>query len=112
MSTTIAGVVWYQGENDATSEDMAADYACVFPEMIRSWRKGWAQRSGTISDFPFGFVQLSTWSNGNATTPSNITCADNELNPSCLVATVRYGQTGNNSYVPNAQMLRTFMAVA
>jgi len=112
FKTTIAGAIWYQGENDATGEDMAEDYACAFPEMISTWRKGWAQGSGTVSDFPFGFVQLSTWSNGNVTNPTNITCGDDELNQSCLVATVRYAQTANHSYVPNAQMPRTFMALA
>ena len=58
-STTIKGVVWYQGEqNNWVNPNL---YACTFPEMINDWRKKWYQRTvgSTEKLFPFGFVQVS-----------------------------------------------------
>jgi sialate O-acetylesterase len=49
----IKGVVWYQGESNT---DRPAQYAVLFPELIRSWRHAWGQ-----GDFPFLFVQLTSW---------------------------------------------------
>jgi sialate O-acetylesterase len=46
---TFRGVVWYQGEANVAR---AAQYARLFPAMIRDWR-AWFER-----DLPFGFVQL------------------------------------------------------
>jgi sialate O-acetylesterase len=46
---TLRGVVWYQGESNVAR---AAQYARLFPAMIRDWR-AWFER-----DLPFGFVQL------------------------------------------------------
>ena len=46
----IRGIVWYQGESNATR---AAEYRTLFPAMIRDWRRNWRQ-----GDFPFLFVQL------------------------------------------------------
>jgi sialate O-acetylesterase len=43
------GVVWYQGEANV---GRAAQYARIFPAMIRDWR-AWFER-----ELPFGFVQL------------------------------------------------------
>jgi sialate O-acetylesterase len=43
------GVVWYQGEANVAR---AAQYARVFPAMIRDWRIAFDR------DLPFGFVQL------------------------------------------------------
>jgi sialate O-acetylesterase len=50
---TIKGVIWYQGESNAS---MAANYRKLFPAMIRHWRKAWNQ-----GDFPFLFVQLANF---------------------------------------------------
>ncbi len=50
---TIKGVVWYQGESNA---DRPAEYAKLFPTMIKNWRKQWNQ-----DDFPFLFVQLHNY---------------------------------------------------
>jgi len=49
MRTTIFGVIWYQGENDALANVMADKYACTFPELISSWRYGWSQYSTTAA---------------------------------------------------------------
>jgi sialate O-acetylesterase len=49
----IKGVIWYQGESNATR---AYQYRRLFPEMIRHWRSTWEQ-----GDFPFLFVQLAAF---------------------------------------------------
>lgn len=47
----IKGVIWYQGESNASR---AYEYLDLFPFMIEQWRKEWAQ-----GDFPFYWVQLA-----------------------------------------------------
>ncbi len=46
----IRGVIWYQGESNATR---AEAYRSLFPALIADWRRQWGQ-----GDFPFLFVQL------------------------------------------------------
>jgi len=48
---SIAGVVWYQGESNATR---AEQYRTLLPMLIDHWRKLFAQ-----PDMPFGIVQLT-----------------------------------------------------
>lgn len=48
---TIRGVIWYQGESNASR---AYQYRDLFPLMIQSWRDEWGQ-----GDFPFYWVQLA-----------------------------------------------------
>lgn len=59
------GVLWYQGEANVTR---AKQYQIAFPLMIKDWRAQWKQ-----GDFPFYFVQLSTFDEfgGNSKTGSN-----------------------------------------
>lgn len=45
-----AGAIWYQGESN---RDRAAQYARLFPAMIRDWRAAFAR------EFPFAFVQIA-----------------------------------------------------
>jgi sialate O-acetylesterase len=54
------GVLWYQGEANVWR---AKEYKKAFPLMINDWRTKWKQ-----GDFPFYFVQLSTFNefNGNS----------------------------------------------
>ncbi len=47
----IKGVVWYQGETNASH---AYEYGELFPFLIEQWRKEWNQ-----GDFPFYWVQLA-----------------------------------------------------
>ena len=47
----IKGVIWYQGESNASR---AYEYGSLFPFMIEQWRKEWGQ-----GDFPFYWVQLA-----------------------------------------------------
>lgn len=46
----IAGVIWYQGENNTAT---AGSYARLFTAMIDAWRKRWQQR------LPFYYVQIA-----------------------------------------------------
>lgn len=54
------GVLWYQGEENV---GRANQYKEAFPLMINDWRTKWGQ-----GDFPFYFVQLSSYNefNGNS----------------------------------------------
>lgn len=56
----IKGVIWYQGENNASR---AYQYRKAFPLMIQDWRQHWGK-----GDFPFYFVQLASFNaaNGNS----------------------------------------------
>jgi sialate O-acetylesterase len=54
----IRGVIWYQGESDASPERVPV-YARLFETTIRSWRRAWG-----VGDFPFVFVQLANWTAG------------------------------------------------
>jgi sialate O-acetylesterase len=49
----IRGVIWYQGEANASR---AYQYRRLFPDMIKNWRSDWGQ-----GDFPFIFVQLAAF---------------------------------------------------
>ncbi|HLX91246.1 MAG TPA: sialate O-acetylesterase [Puia sp.] len=53
----IKGAIWYQGESNASR---AYEYRRAFPLMITDWRNHWHQ-----GDFPFYFVQLSSFNAGN-----------------------------------------------
>lgn len=53
MPMGIKGVLWFQGENNHFSKDVAAQYHLLQNAMIKSWRKAWGQ-----GDFPFYVVQL------------------------------------------------------
>jgi sialate O-acetylesterase len=95
LNVSIAGAVWYQGESNANSNN----YNCTFPTMVDDWRNKWNLYSGggTKSNFPFGFVQLSTYP---ATAPID------------GFVTIRWAQTANYGYVPNTREQNYFMAVA
>lgn len=51
----IKGAIWYQGETDQ-APGYAPNYSRVFPALIQDWRRQWGQ-----GDFPFLFVQLSSY---------------------------------------------------
>ncbi|MDE1178634.1 MAG: sialate O-acetylesterase [Edaphobacter sp.] len=52
----IRGAIWYQGEANREA-GYAETYSRLFPAMIQDWRRQWRQ-----GDFPFLFVQLSSYS--------------------------------------------------
>ncbi len=63
----IKGVVWYQGESNASR---AYEYGDLFPFMIEQWRKEWAQ-----GDLPFYWVQLADH-NAEAAKPGDSSWAE------------------------------------
>ncbi|XP_067675338.1 sialate O-acetylesterase-like [Haliotis asinina] len=99
LNMTIYGVLWYQGEANAGSPTMN-QYNCTFPAMIDDWRERFHQASlgQTYQVFPFGFVQLGPWRD-NDTISTGFT-------------DIRWHQTADYGFVPNARMKNTFMAVA
>lgn len=52
----INGVLWYQGESNASESEM---YKILFPNMIKDWRFRW-----NIGDFSFFFVQIAPFKYG------------------------------------------------
>jgi sialate O-acetylesterase len=50
---SIKGVIWYQGESNASR---ARQYQTLFPLMIEDWRAQWGEEK-----FPFLFVQLANY---------------------------------------------------
>lgn len=65
---TIQGAIWYQGESNAMR---AFQYRKAFPLMISDWRKHWGQ-----GDFPFYFVQLSSFNEHDGNSSSGSTWAE------------------------------------
>ena len=57
LSFSMRGVIWYQGESNATHPEL---HNKLFPLMIKNWRNAWKQ-----GDFPFLFVQLPNIANRN-----------------------------------------------
>lgn len=51
------GIVWYQGESNV---ERPAEYAELFPALIRSWRANWGDDA-----LPFYFVQLPNFADNN-----------------------------------------------
>jgi sialate O-acetylesterase len=64
----IRGAIWYQGEANA---GRAYQYRTAFPLMIKDWRQQWKQ-----GDFPFLFVQLSSFNAGNGNSAKGSTWAE------------------------------------
>lgn len=65
---TIQGAIWYQGESNAWR---AYQYRTAFPLMISDWRKHWG-----LGDFPFYFVQLSSFNDHNGNSNAGSTWAE------------------------------------
>jgi sialate O-acetylesterase len=65
LSYSIKGVLWYQGESNASPADAVA-YRKLFPAMIDDWRAGWG-----LGNVPFLFVQLANYLPGGAEPPES-----------------------------------------
>lgn len=52
----IKGVVWYQGEGNASR---GYEYRTLFPTLIQDWRERW-----NLGDFPFLYVQIAGYNAG------------------------------------------------
>lgn len=92
---SIYGALWYQGEANAFWNRDA--YDCTFSQLISEWRRVWSINTGTNPNFPFGFVQLSTWQ-------------ANDLSPDFPM--IRWYQTYKYGYTPNDVLQNVFMAVS
>ena len=102
VNTTVAGWLWYQGENslpyDAGNYADGTGYGCMMAKLIESWRAVWSVEPGTTDALaPFGLVGLADGTDegfgGN-------------------MRQFRWAQTANYGVVPNPAMPRTFMAEA
>lgn len=60
----VAGVLWYQGENDAATQATALRYESDFAALINQYRSVFGEE-----DLPFLYVQLARYSGGNQYTP-------------------------------------------
>ncbi|MFL5562774.1 MAG: sialate O-acetylesterase [Gemmatimonadaceae bacterium] len=56
LPIAIKGVIWYQGESNANSDERARAYKAQFHDLVTSWRAEW-NRGGEPA-FPFLWVQL------------------------------------------------------
>ena len=57
----IKGAIWYQGESNSGSPAAGLAYRKQLPLLIADWRTRWGQ-----GDFPFAWVQLPDYANGNS----------------------------------------------
>ncbi|XP_072013844.1 sialate O-acetylesterase-like [Amphiura filiformis] len=99
VNMTIKGAIWYQGESNTF---LGTDtYSCFFQAMISDWRQKWYAGSSQQTNplFPFGFVQISTSWVPQFGVINNY-------------PVIRWHQTNDVGYVPNAGMPNVFMAVA
>ena len=102
VNTTIAGVLWYQGENslcyDAGNYAEGTGYGCMMPKLVESWREVWSVEPGTSSPtFPFGIVSLAD-------------ATDEGFGRN--MRGFRWAQTANFGSLPNPAMPNTFGADA
>eukprot|EP00937_MAST-01D_sp_MAST-1D-sp2_P001167 g1167.t1 len=101
VGTTVAGWVWYQGENDMHgffgNSALRTGYSCLMPKLVAEWRRLWSAEPGTTApDAPFGLVTLApSGGEGGAS-----------------IGTMRWAQTAGFGAVPNAAMPNTFLAQA
>lgn len=87
-SYAIHGVLWYQGESNASR---AHQYKTAFPLLIQDWRNKWNQ-----GDFPFYFVQLSSFNEANGNSIKGSQWAE-----------LREAQDFTNKTVKNTEMVVT-----
>lgn len=99
IGMTIAGWVWYQGENDMHNffgnSALKTGYSCLAPALVAQYRALWSAAPGTTpADAPFGLVTLpSTGGEGGAS-----------------IGTMRWAQTGSYGTAPNPAMPNVFVA--
>lgn len=62
--TPITGIIWYQGESNADSSAMAAEYDVWLKSLISSWRK-------LFGEVPFLIVELPNYISPTAETPTS-----------------------------------------
>ena len=106
-----------EGEGNAGYSADHSEYACLFSKMIENWREIWNERTNGTTDiqFPFGFVQVSLFSSKTLSFNWSIDFQlSTESNSSSAIGGkpwIRWRQTFDIGYVPNAVVPRVFMAV-
>jgi sialate O-acetylesterase len=104
----IAGVIWYQGESNASVE-RGPTYAAMFAAMIRDWRRAWG-----IGDFPFLFVQLPNYRSGANSKWMELREAQLQtlaVNNTAMAVTIDVGEAAN-LHPPNKQDVGHRLALA
>ena len=85
------GVLWYQGESDASTENLAERYKVLFPLMVSDWRAFFNQ-----GNFPFIYIQLPRYNHDNWPEFRNIQRLAKEKIPnSYMVVTIDLGLEDN-----------------
>ncbi|ELT89020.1 hypothetical protein CAPTEDRAFT_219955 [Capitella teleta] len=97
LDLSIYGLILYQGETDA--KEMSLNYNCTLVEMLKEWRTEMYARTLAATDphFPVGIVQLAPNRPGNHLTFG--------------FTGIRWKQTANYGFAPNAHLKNTFLAV-
>jgi sialate O-acetylesterase len=105
---TMKGVIWYQGETDS-SAGRAPLYERAFPAMITDWRTRWGE-----GDFPFLFVQLSSFTSTPAETWGVVREAQRralKLTNTGMAVSLDVGQA-DNVHPPDKQTVGARLALA
>lgn len=105
---SIKGVIWYQGETDS-SRGRAPLYERTFPAMIDDWRARWGE-----GNFPFLFVQISSFSSTPAETWGTVREAQRrtlKLANTAMAVSLDIGQA-DNVHPPDKQTVGARLALA
>jgi sialate O-acetylesterase len=105
---TIKGAIWYQGETDSTA-GRGPLYERTFPAMITDWRTRWGE-----GDFPFLFVQLSSFTSTPAETWGVVREAQRrtlKLANTAMAVSLDVGQA-DNVHPPDKQTVGARLALA
>eukprot|EP00040_Diaphanoeca_grandis_P030561 m.180807 g.180807 ORF g.180807 m.180807 type:complete len:694 (-) comp32036_c8_seq1:248-2329(-) len=100
VNTTVAGWVWYQGENNMHgspgSSLLSEGYGCMMQRMVAEWREIWSAVPNTTHALaPFGIVTIA---------PSGSEGASEHM------SAFRWAQTANYGTLPNPALPNTFLA--
>jgi sialate O-acetylesterase len=104
----IRGVIWYQGESNSRPA-FAPLYVRLFPALIKDWRRQWRE-----GDFPFLFVQISSYNADPAETWPTIREAQRRtlgLANTAMAVTIDIG-TPDNVHPPDKQTVGARLALA
>jgi sialate O-acetylesterase len=104
----IKGVIWYQGESDAT-QGIDALYSRLFPAMIADWREAWGE-----GNFPFLYVQISAFGPPNANPWSVVREAQRRTLSIANTAMIVSADVGDpkNVHPPDKQTIGARLALA
>ena len=104
---TIKGAIWYQGETDSDAA-RAPYYLRVFSTLISDWRNQWGE-----GNFPFFFVQISSYNSPNPGWPVVRDAQRRTLfmRNTGMAVTLDVG-TPNNVHPPDKQTVGNRLALA